>query len=92
MYGNETGVSGRGPASNIQPEAPECVWQPIATAPERWPVLVYCPRHFPTEAVLIGLRQRGEWANFVLGYAIEPTHWMHLPGPPTRAREDRGRL
>ena len=70
-------------------------WQPIETAPEHDPILVWCPkinRGGDSAEVVILYRDDGEmcfWTNGGgnaggdLYFDPLPTHWMPLPEPPT---------
>lgn len=67
-------------------------WQPIATAPNDYTVvLLYQPGGPGTdEAVGQGHRTNlnehahDKWVFQATGWIAEPTHWMPLPPPPTR--------
>lgn len=75
----------RAPAA--QPVAAEG-WQPIETAPmDETSVLIYSPREGVRSGYFAGgLWQGGAWfSNPEDKKAAQPTHWQHLPDPPTPA-------
>lgn len=58
-------------------------WQPIETAPDDTPILVYYERY---REQLTAHRDGQDWAVSGLSERISiqrPTHWMPLPAPPT---------
>ena len=69
-------------------------WQPIDTAPESEPILVWAPmlhRGNPSAEVVVLYRNGDEinyWTNGGanggdnIWFEAEPTHWMPLPSPP----------
>lgn len=70
-------------------------WQPIETAPESEPILVWADnlhRGIPSAEVVVVVCSEGEmtfWTNGGpnagddLFFETSPTHWMPLPAPPT---------
>ena len=71
-------ADGEGWMSETTKEA-EMEWQPIETAPKDGMVLVWdgYPR--------IAWQERGVWrdSDEFFAQALNPTHWMPLPDPPT---------
>ena len=68
-------------------------WQPIATAPKNWPVLVVLHssqrekrdgQHGPMQ---VAANRGMGWISIPGMWACRPTHWMPLPAPP--CTEDR---
>lgn len=62
-------------------------WQPIETAPETGPILVWTgnaeqPTMFWASLREYGPHARRGWWIVVSGLAVEPTHWHPLPAPP----------
>ena len=66
-------------------------WQPIKTAPQNKPVLVWHPG-FGMGGWNVMILRNGEWSEtahdgrtLIEGYA--PSHWMPLPSPPNDRAE-----
>jgi hypothetical protein len=74
------------------------IWQPISTAPESVPILVFCPKahrgNDSCEVAVVVRSDEGEvsfWTNggtngrddFYFAPDEIPTHWLPLPPPPS---------
>jgi hypothetical protein len=60
-------------------------WSPIATAPKDEAILVYCPEYQGLPE-LISMCLYHKDAGFCVDELRTPTHWMHLPKGPFKAR------
>lgn len=58
-------------------------WQPIETAPDNTPVLVYWPDPMGDIAEVMA-KMEGEWTGTMtlINPHVNPTHWQPLPAPP----------
>lgn len=66
-------------------------WRDISSAPRTSKaILLWCPERQNIYEACWDHRYEGGWILFGGGNLLtqEPTHWMHLPAPPTQQTEE----
>jgi hypothetical protein len=66
-----------------------CEWQPIATAPQDGTAVLLFRPDWDMLQVGIHYEDTRSWQNPCGDLLSRPTHWMKLPRPPERLRQDR---
>ncbi len=65
-------------------------WNPIETAPEFVPILIWCPKiNRGLDSCEVAILVEGSWwtnggpnGGSDMDFEVSPTHWMPIPAPP----------